>query len=356
MKEHIIIAAGGTGGHVFPALCLAKALANKNYQVEFIVDKRGSKYLSNIKNNNIKINIQNINNRSRIILYISVIKNIILNVFSFIFNRPKYIIGFGGYPSFAPVFAGQILRLKNAIHEQNAVVGYANGVLSKYTNTIFTSFYNTIGIKYHNKIACTGNPTRYDDIYCNIPEYTPNNNKIFTILIFGGSQGAAIFSDIVTKTICKLSNKYKLKVYQQARQEDIDNINKLYSKCNVEYYVASFFDNINELYMIADLVISRAGASSIFEIIGFKKASILIPYSKSINGDQIANATYLGQKEAAIVFSDTIVTIDILYNKIEHFINNQQELQIMSRNLSKMNLTNNTQNLLDLIDNILKSM
>ena len=347
MQKKVVIAAGGTGGHVFPALCLAHALSNKNYKVEFIVDKRGYKYLKNINDNNISIKIQNINNKSRIILYFSVFKNLILNIFKFIFNRPLYIIGFGGYPSFAPVFAGQILRIKNAIHEQNAVIGNANKVLSKLTNNIFISFENTVGIKQNNKIIYTGNPTRYDNLYDSIQQYKINNDEVFTILIFGGSQGAAIFADTVTNTICKLSNKYKIKVYQQSRQEDIDKIKNLYSQYSIEYYVESFFNNINELYTIADLVISRSGASSIFEIIGFKKPSILIPYSKSINGDQIANATYLNQKEAAIVLSDTIITVDILYNKIEYLINNKNELEILSHNLSNINLTNSTINLLE---------
>ena len=353
MQKKVVIAAGGTGGHVFPALCLAQALSNKNYKVEFIVDKRGYKYLKNINDNNISIIIQNINNKSRIILYFSVFKNLVLNIFKFIFNRPLYIIGFGGYPSFAPVFAGQILRIKNAIHEQNAVMGNANKVLSKLTNNIFVSFENTVGIKTSNKVIYTGNPTRYDKLYNSIQQYKINNNEVFTILIFGGSQGAAIFANTVTNTICKLSNKYKIKVYQQSRQEDINKIKELYSKCNIEYYVEQFFDNINELYTIADLVILRSGASSIFEIIGFKKPSILIPYSKSINGDQIANATYLNQKEAAIVLSDTIITVDILYNKIEYLINNKNELEMLSHNLSSINLTNSTINLLE---NVIKNI
>ena len=352
-KTRIIIAAGGTGGHVFPALCLAKALSNKNYKVEFIVDKRGFKYLKDIKDkdSNINISIQNINNKSRIILYFSIIKNIIINIFKFIFNRPLCIIGFGGYPSFAHVFAGQILRIKNAIHEQNAVMGNANKVLSKLTNNIFTSFQNTTGVKTSWKIVYTGNPTRYDALYDSIKEYNVNNNEHFTIFIFGGSQGAAIFADTVTNTICKLSNKYKIIVYQQARKEDINKIKELYSEYNIEYYVEPFFNNINELYTIADLIISRSGASSIFEIIGFKKASILLPYSKSINGDQIANATYLGTKDAAIVLNDTIITVDILYNKIEYLINNRHELKIISHNLYNINLTNSTTNLLN---NVLK--
>ena len=232
-------------------------------------------------------------------------------------------------------------------------MGNANKVLSKLTNNIFMSFKNTTGVKMSSKTVYTGNPTRYDALYDSIKEYNINNNDSFTILIFGGSQGAAIFADTVTNTICELSNKYKIKVYQQARQEDINKIKELYSRHNIEYYVEPFFNNINELYTIADLVISRSGASSIFEIIGFKKASILIPYSKSINGDQIANATHLSMKEAAIVLSDTIITVEILYNKIEYLINNRNELKIMSHNLCDINLTNSTTNLLNNVLNLI---
>ncbi len=323
----IVIVAGGTGGHVFPAKCVAEKLANAGYDCEFIVDQRGKKYLGD--STKFAITEQKINCKYKAMLAFNIIINFIKNIFKFIKKRPACVIGFGGYPSFAPVASAQILGIKTIIHEQNAVMGRANVVLSYFAKGVFTSFNETLGLLRQGnklkKVRCVGNPTRFDNSYKNAIR---PNTSIFTIFVFGGSQGASLFADIVTPAICKLKN---IKVFQQARSNDIERIKKLYTDAGIGATVSDFFNNIDEIYQQSDLVISRSGASTVFEIIGFRMPAILIPYSRSINGDQEVNAKALGN--GAIVLNEQTLTPDEIFNVIKKFIENPLLLKEFSEKL-----------------------
>ena len=329
----IVLVAGGTGGHVFPALCVAKKLNELGYKVEIITDSRGSKYCDNISY--IDVTIHKINNKNRLLLYLYILLNLLKNLFKFLINRPNCVIGFGGYPSIAPVLAAQILGIKNCVHEQNAVVGQANKYLSKFASKVLTSFDIVKGL---NGI-CVGNPTRFEHLYSNkLPE---KSNDIFTILIFGGSQGATIFTDVIAQAICNLASQYKLRIYHQARVSDIEKLISMYEQKNIEFQVLPFFNNMDELYEKANLVISRSGASSIFEIIGFKNISILIPYSKSKNGDQLANAEFLSKNNAAILINESELSIEKIQNTINSVISGN--FNYISNNISKLKMENCTE-------------
>ena len=147
--KKIIIAAGGTGGHVFPALCLARELKNNGHNVMFATDKRGLKYLSEFRTNAI---IQKINTSSRLKLYFSLVINILFCLFRIMRIKPDLVIGFGGYPSVPFVFAAQILKVKTVIHEQNAIIGKANKLLSKMADLVVTSFTETKGLQRSKKV------------------------------------------------------------------------------------------------------------------------------------------------------------------------------------------------------------
>ncbi len=349
-NKKIIIAAGGTGGHVFPAVCLAKELEKKNYSIIFATDKRGLKYLGNFQNNAI---IQKIDTSSRLKLYFSLIVNIILSMFHMRSKRgeakhlkPKLVIGFGGYPSVPFGLAAQLLKTKTIIHEQNAVIGKANKLLSKMASLVITSFPKTKGIMESNKVIHLGNPTRFENQYQNL---THSENSILTILIFGGSQGARVFSNEVVQAICNLSKTIKLRVFHQGRCEDIDTIKSQYNAFGIENTVSDFFNNMDELYKNSDIVISRSGASSIFEIIGFAKPAILIPYTKSINGDQLANAKYLKSHNAAIVInenSDLKLELSMAFSII------LKEKALIQDNLKKLHVPNITKKFIEVIEKL----
>ncbi|MDR0942643.1 MAG: undecaprenyldiphospho-muramoylpentapeptide beta-N-acetylglucosaminyltransferase [Holosporales bacterium] len=345
MGKTIIIAAGGTGGHVFPALCLAREFKKSGYDVIFSTDARGFAYLAEFQNDAI---VQDIKTSSRLKLYVSLIFNVLKSMPRLLKLKPSIVVGFGGYPSAPFIFASQILGIKTVIHEQNAVIGKANKLLSKMASQVLTSFKNTKGISKGAKVFCVGNPTRYEAEY---PNAEQPSNKLFTILIFGGSQGAKIFSDEIVKAICNIPKFTNIKVFHQGRLEDLSIIKNNYEKAGIKHFVNSFFDNINELYKQADLVISRAGASSVFEIIGFKKPSILIPFKGSINGDQAANAEFLRSHSSAIVINEDVNLRQKLETTIANLINNRNKLLAMSEQLSRLQIPNVTKNMTRLIEN-----
>ncbi|GHT89252.1 UDP-N-acetylglucosamine--N-acetylmuramyl-(pentapeptide) pyrophosphoryl-undecaprenol N-acetylglucosamine transferase [Alphaproteobacteria bacterium] len=311
---NIIIAAGGTGGHVFPAVCVANELKKHKVCVRFVSDERGKKYLADYENSAI---IQRINTSSRFKLYISLLKNTLLSFSILKRDKPLAIIGFGGYPAVPCVLAAQILRKKTVIFEQNAVVGGANKMLSKFSSLIVTAFENTKNLKQSDKLCFIGNPTRFESIYDKIND---KKNDKFTILIIGGSQGAQIFSQIEEKLLTKIENDDIIICRQAA---------------------GGFFANIEELYQQTDLVIARSGAATIFELIGFHKPAILVPYKKSINGDQLENALFLSRNNAAITIDES--EINKVPEIVSELMQNTEKIENMKENLRKLYRKNITE-------------
>ena len=327
MNNLVVIASGGTGGHVFPAVCLANELKARGYDVVFATDKRGVKYLGKYAEGAV---IQNISTSSRFRLYCSLVCNILKYFFKVLLLRPKMVVGFGGYPSLPFVLIAQILGIKTAIHEQNAVIGKANALLSRSATIIATSFPNTKGLSSNERLEYVGNPTRFEKLY-DIAKKP--DDKIFTILIFGGSQGAKVFSEVVVDAICEFAKTKATKIFHQGRKQDIEKISQAYSGAGVECIVKDFFDNIEELYQQSDLVISRSGASSIFEIIGFQKTAILIPYANSINGDQLENAKFLAEHKACLLIQEKDLTKSKL---VETLTDIDKKMPEISENLQSL--------------------
>lgn len=330
----IIIAAGGTGGHVFPAVCVANELIKLKHHVKFIVDQRGIKYLSSL-DKQITIEQQKILNSPIYSKYMWLIIQFCRNIIAFIINRPNIVIGFGGYPSLSPVFAAQCIGITTIIHEQNAVFGKANKFLSKLAKKILTGF----PMK-NDKCIYVGNPTRFDNSSCII---NTKNSEYITILILGGSQGANIFDLTVSEIISQLARKYKLKIIHQGKQENIQKIQTTYS--GIFNITQSFFNNMQEIYTQTDLVICRAGASTVSELIHFNLPSVIVPYKHSVNGDQTANAKYLQNHQAAIVVDENEIC-DKLPLIIQDLITNKNKLLDMQKNISTLQIPNSTQNVI----------
>ena len=350
MKKKITIAAGGTGGHVFPAVCLANELRSRGYDIVFVTDKRGKKYLND---EGYPIVVQDINTSSRGKLYVSLIKSVLFSFFKLFKNKPDCVIGFGGYPSVPFVFASQLLGIKTIIHEQNAVIGKANKLLSKLATRIITSFNDTKYLNKTNKVVYIGNPTRFEKQYLN--KKSNEKSDVLKILIFGGSQGAKIFSTQITDAICSIAKEKKIQIFQQARHEDVEMLRDKYIDNNIPHVVDNFFNNIDELYIQADLVISRSGASSIFEIIGFRKPAILIPYKKSINGDQEENARFLKRNRAAVVIDEHKDTNEDIFNIIKSAIEDSENLLDIEKSLDALFIPEITQKISDEVEKLVKT-
>ena len=302
-KNKILIATGGTGGHVFPAYSLASYFLKHNYNVELTIDKRGLKYLKNYENLNltkipssplIKKNIFKLIFSVLIILF-----SILKSLFFLLFNRPSIVFGMGGYSSFPVCIASTILRIKFVIYENNLIVGKANKYLLPFAKKIFVSYKDLEGIpkKYDNKIFEIGNIVREEIINSKFKEIHNNKFDEIKILVLGGSQAAKVFADKLPPIFKKIKNyEIPIKVYQQCQNKQNDQLSNFYKKEKIDYKIFNFTNEIIDYYSKANLVITRSGASVLGELINIKIPFISIPLPSSADNHQFKNALYYKKK------------------------------------------------------------
>jgi UDP-N-acetylglucosamine--N-acetylmuramyl-(pentapeptide) pyrophosphoryl-undecaprenol N-acetylglucosamine transferase len=300
-KNKIIIATGGTGGHVFPAYSLAKDLTKNDYLVEIITDKRGLKFLDTKKD------IKFILNNSTTIFKKKII-NSFLSIFVIFFSyirsllilykaKPMLVFGMGGYASFPVCIAARTLNIPFIIYENNIQIGKSNKYLLPFAFKIFVSYSDLVGIKkkYSQKVIFIGNIIREE-----ILNFKKNNQfkpEILNILVLGGSQAAKSFGDFLPKIFeqCTKEN-IKVKIFQQCIEAQTSKLKEKYENLNINYELFNFTENILEYFSKAELVITRSGSSITAELINCKIPFISIPYSYSADAHQDKNAAYFEKK------------------------------------------------------------
>ena len=319
IKKKILIATGGTGGHIIPAYSLANYLINKNFKVKLTSDKRGLNYLKDYK----KFNIIELNtsplikkNFFKLIFSISkIIFSIIRSLFLLLFDRPSIIFGMGGYSSFPVCIAASILRIKFIIYENNLIVGKANKYLLPFAEKIFISYKELEGIpeKYENKIFELGNIIRETIINSNFIDQNKRFDSI-KILVLGGSQGAEVFADKLPKIFEELKNsKIPIKIYQQCQKKQNDHLSQFYKKTKINYEIFNFTDKIIDYYSKANLVITRSGASVLAELINFKTPFISIPLPTSADNHQYKNAEFYQKKGYGYLLEEKDIEIKLYH-------------------------------------------
>jgi len=353
-KEKILmLVAGGTGGHIFPSFSLISKM--KNYSFVIVTDQRGKvyyeKYFSK-KSLNFKIfthkvtspSNKNILNKliSLFQLFISLVKSLLI----LIFQKPDVAIGFGGYPTIAPMLAAKIFSIPLIIHEQNAIIGRGNKLLSKISNKLALSFEKTKKVENVKNIIFTGNPVRkeFEEIGDNHTNEI-NLNKPFTILIYGGSLGASYFSRELTSVICSLPTEIKnnINVIQQVRLEDLENVKNHYKTHKIKAEISVFFYNIYKKFQIADLIITRSGGSSVAEILASCKPAIFVPLPSSFENHQFENAKFFEINNCGWIFDQIKNSENDFQSLIMDIFKNQNKLISTSKKLR--DLSNKLSNL-----------
>ena len=337
--DSVMLAAGGTGGHLFPALALAQELKRRGIPVDLITDMRGDRYGSNFPARTIfQVPSATINGRSPVAAAntgltlakgVAKARQILSDV------NPKAVIGFGGYPSLPPMLAARMRGIPTAIHEQNAVLGRANRFLSRRVTAIATSFQGVKGIDVGtaSKVRFTGNPVRDIVLEWSREAYkAPSESGPFQILVFGGSQGARFFSDMVPAVLATYSPQARavLRIVQQARQEDVARVEQAYAQAGIHAYVQAFFSNLPEAMSEAHLVIGRAGASTIAELTVMGRPSILVPLPNAIDNDQLTNARRLADVGAAVCLEQKDITGERLAMAIGQLLEAPDKLAAMA--------------------------
>lgn len=322
----IMLAAGGTGGHLFPAFALAEELGRRGVAVDLITDMRGDRYGSGFPARAVyQVPAATLASKSPIDAAKTALAlargtksaHAILGRV-----RPSVVIGFGGYPSYPPLVAARLRGIPTAVHEQNAVLGRANRLLAKQVTAIATSFERTklLDGPLAAKAKFTGNPVRQAVITAATRGYAaPQPGALFNLLVFGGSQGARYFSDAIPPALAALPEDVRqcLHVTQQAREEDLDRVRRDYVASGIAAEVAAFFKDLPERMAASHLVIGRAGASTVAELTVIGRPSLLVPLPHSLDNDQLNNARRLQETGGAWCIEQKDLTTERLTKEIE---------------------------------------
>ncbi len=302
-KTKILIATGGTGGHIFPAYSLANYLKRKDYSVDLTTDKRGLFFLKNEKKLNfIEIPASPLIKKNSIKFLASLIVIIysILKSFSYLVrNRPSIIFGMGGYSSFPVCIAASILRIKFVIYENNLIIGKANKYLLPFANKIFVSYKSLEGIpvKYNEKVIEIGNIIREEIIQSKSAVSEKGKFDKLNILVLGGSQAARVFADKLPSIFKKLKKNYiPIKIFQQCQKIQNNTLSEFYRNSVIDHELFNFSERILEYYLNVNLVITRSGASVLGELINVKTPFISIPLPTSADNHQFKNAKFYSKK------------------------------------------------------------
>lgn len=298
----ILLAAGGTGGHLFPAAALAQELKRRGYEVELATDIRAEKYGVEFPARAIhRIPSATMTSRNPFAVAMTFSRLGIgfagaLRLLKEI--EPRAVIGFGGYPTLPPIIAARTLKIPTAIHEQNAVMGRANRLLSRFVDRIALSFKPTKLLRpdAESKALVTGTPVRDAVLaYREVPYLPPEPGQRLLLLVFGGSQGARFFSEAMPPALELLPAEMRgrLTVMQQAREEDLDELREAYKKAGIAAHVAPFFRDLPERVAKAHLIVARAGASTVAEMMAIGRPCLLVPLPHALDNDQLENATRL---------------------------------------------------------------
>lgn len=322
-RRAVLLAAGGTGGHLFPAQALAVALQDRGVAVELVTDDRALKYGAEFPARAIH-SVRSATPTggsllSKAAAVLSLARGAVQARALISGLDPLAVVGFGGYPTVPPLVAARWLKVPSVLHEQNAVMGRANRFLSGMVDAVATGFptLKGAGRTSQSKLHYTGNPVRPAVLEAaRIPFATQGQG--LRLLVTGGSQGARVMSDVVPAAIALLSpeQRGRLILVQQARGEDETRVRAAYEKLGFVAEVAPFFGDLPQRIALAHLVIARAGASTVSELAVIGRPSLLVPFPHALDQDQAANAALLAQTGAATVIPQTSFTPEALAQHI----------------------------------------
>ena len=354
----LVIAAGGTGGHMFPAQALAEAMLRKGWRVKLSTDARGARYTGGFPH---VVEIEEVSSATfarggalaKLLVPFRIAGGTLRAAWKMLWDRPALVIGFGGYPSIPALSAAWLLRYKRMIHEQNGVLGRVNQLFAKRVHAVACGTWPTDlprGLNgYH-----TGNPVRAAVIKREGAPYIPPGDYPMALLVIGGSQGARILSDVVPEAVAKLPEDLllHLRVFHQARDADHDRVAKFYAEHGVNADVQPFFQDLPRRMSEAQLVISRAGASSIADISVIGRPSILVPLAAAIRDEQSANARALVEADAAILIPESLLEPDTLAAHISAVFSNPDAAVKMAHAALALGRPDATDRLVEMVEGV----
>ncbi len=339
MSGPVLISTGGTGGHVFPALATARALRARGQRVAFLTDRRGARYLRG-ENEVYEIPAASPSGGpGRRLGALWAIARGTWRSHRLIGRlRPSAAAAFGGYAAVPAVLAAALARLPVLLHEQNAVLGRANRLASRFARTLALTFADTEGVPpvLAARSLVTGNPIRPD--FGAAEARSPGGGEDFRLLVLGGSQGARVFGEVVPEAVARLPAELRrrLRLALQCRPEELAAVEERCTRLGVEAELATFFEDVAGRLAAADLVIGRAGASTIAELLHLARPAVFVPYPHAADDHQRANAERLVRAGAARMLPEDRFTAPRLAETLTELARDPAALAAMSEAAARL--------------------
>ncbi len=372
-KKRVLLAAGGTGGHLFPAFALTEELKRRDVDVHIVTDGRVDEMIGNSPADQMHVvpsaTMKGKNPIALLKTALTLGRGVMAARRLLKQIKPDFVLGFGGYPTFPPLIAAGQLGIKTGLHDQNAVMGRANKMLANRVDVIATSFRE---VKYlpetcEHKVRLTGNPVRGKvlavkdvpypklDLQLMVGDTSEINGtsgaEKFKILIFGGSQGARFFSDFFPTALAELDEdlRTKLSVVQQCRAEDLDRVRALYQYSDIDAKCEAFFDDLPREMSASHLVISRSGASTVAELAVCGRPAIMVPLPHALDNDQLLNGKMLEKAGAGWILEQKNITMAGFHRQLNEFMLEPSLLQMAANAAKSVGKANAVVELADLV-------
>jgi UDP-N-acetylglucosamine--N-acetylmuramyl-(pentapeptide) pyrophosphoryl-undecaprenol N-acetylglucosamine transferase len=335
----VLLAAGGTGGHLFPAEATAVALRKLGADVALATDTRAAHYGTEFPPGSVYVIPSATLRGGGVLDYGRTLTTLTLgmakawNVLRRI--KPAVVVGFGGYPTLPPLFAAGLRGIPSVLHDANAVMGRANRALAPRVTAIAASFANVALLPeaFKPKVTVTGNPVRPNVIASSqVPYPAPRDSEPLRVIVFGGSQGARVMADIVPDAIALLDPALRARLYvvQQARGEDLQSVQDDYARIGVKAEVAPFFSDLPARIAQSHLVVSRSGASTVAELSAIGRPSILVPLPGALDQDQLHNAWVLERAGGAVILEQRDFSPERAADEMAKVLNDPARLAAMA--------------------------
>lgn len=353
----IVLAAGGTGGHLFPAQALAGVLAKRGWNIVVMTDARFANYATQFPGARI-VTVPSAP-FSSLLAPVKIAAGTATAFFKLLKLKPAAVVGFGGYPS-VPVMMGAVAaNLPTAVIEQNTVMGRANRLVQDRVARVAAAFpIARFAPKDRSKIVLTGNPLRPEiEALWNSSYEPPYPGGPLRLLVFGGSQGARAFSEIVPAALTRLPHEMKLRlsVVQQCRPEDLEAVKTIYANAEIRAELRPFFADMPQRLKEAHLVIARSGAGTVAELMGIGRPAILVPYPSAMDDHQTDNAALLSRADAGWLMAQRSLDAEMLALTLQSLFRNPSELAAKAEAAHKLATPHAADNLADMVEQLARS-
>ena len=347
----VVVAGGGTGGHIFPAISLIKELERRKHQCFFLTDRSFKRFSNDRTDISVKnIAIRRMSNGMIIFLW-SLIISCVQSISFILKKKPAVVVAFGGYATLPVLIAAYGLRVPIILHESNSILGSVNKIfvpMAKKLAFFFPSIKKQINKNYQHKLHTTGIPITTDI------KYTPHNNiqDNINILVIGGSQGASIFSKVLPNALEIISQSIQktINIVHQCPAQDLEIVNQQYKESNIKAETSTFFHDIPQRLSSAHIIICRAGASTIAELLAAGKAAIYVPYPYAKDNHQQKNAEFISNNGGGIMILQENFTSENLAKQLVELFNNEEKLSNLEKSAHKMSIAEADKKLADLVE------